>query len=203
MDPLTLLLASAVFTLIGVVFGIATGLIPGLHVNNNTWSGICLCPYPSGYDDPGSPVLGGDTSADENILYANGRWGIELTYNEPTNSAKDDNYFEDNGDGWVVQYWWLDVTVKKRQGQSYPVVEGATVELREYEHYSDQDPYWSGLTDENGETGKIKLREYYVNNDGDTIYCTPHQVYAYKDNKEGYGYPTMDQNRDDYEVIIS
>jgi parallel beta-helix repeat protein len=177
--------------------------VKGNTVTNNTWSGICLCPYPSGYDDPGSPVLGGDTSADENKLYSNGRWGIELTYNEPTNSAKDDNYFEDNGDGWVVQYWWLDVTVKKRQGQSYPVVEGATVELREYEHYSDQDPYWSGLTDENGETGKIKLREYYVDNNGDTTDCTPHQIYAYKDNKEGFEYPTMDQNRDDYEVIIS
>ncbi len=33
MDPLILLLAATVFTLIGVVFGIATGLIPGLHVN--------------------------------------------------------------------------------------------------------------------------------------------------------------------------
>lgn len=178
--------------------------VKGNTVTNNTWSGICLCPYPSGYDDPGSPVIGGDTSADENKLYSNGRWGIELTYNEPTNSAKDDNYFEDNGDGWVVQYWWLDVTVRKSQGQPpYPVVEGATVELREYNHYSDQDPYWSGLTDENGETGKIKLREYYVDNNGDTTDCTPHQVYAYKQNKEGYGYPTMDQNIDDYEVIIS
>ncbi|MEE9223772.1 MAG: hypothetical protein V3U51_03375 [Thermoplasmata archaeon] len=34
MDPLTLLLAASVFTLIGVIAGIATGLIPGLHVNN-------------------------------------------------------------------------------------------------------------------------------------------------------------------------
>ncbi len=42
MDPLTLLLASAVFTLIGVVFGIATGLIPGLHVNNIALAAIAL-----------------------------------------------------------------------------------------------------------------------------------------------------------------
>lgn len=42
MDPLTLLLAAAVFTLIGVVFGIATGLIPGLHVNNIALAAIAL-----------------------------------------------------------------------------------------------------------------------------------------------------------------
>ena len=42
MDPLTLLLAASVFTLIGVIAGIATGLIPGLHVNNVALAAIAL-----------------------------------------------------------------------------------------------------------------------------------------------------------------
>ncbi|MEE9223991.1 MAG: tripartite tricarboxylate transporter permease [Thermoplasmata archaeon] len=42
MDPLTLLLAASVFTLIGVIAGIATGLIPGLHVNNVALASIAL-----------------------------------------------------------------------------------------------------------------------------------------------------------------
>jgi putative membrane protein len=42
MDLLTFLLAFAVFTLIGVVVGIATGLIPGLHVNNIALAAIAL-----------------------------------------------------------------------------------------------------------------------------------------------------------------
>jgi len=39
-DPLTLLLASLLFTLMGVSAGIITGLIPGLHVNN--WAAIVV-----------------------------------------------------------------------------------------------------------------------------------------------------------------
>ncbi|MHA1949135.1 MAG: tripartite tricarboxylate transporter permease [Candidatus Thorarchaeota archaeon] len=42
MDPLTLLLSASVFTLIGVIAGIATGLIPGLHVNNVALASIAL-----------------------------------------------------------------------------------------------------------------------------------------------------------------
>jgi TctA family transporter len=42
MDPVTLLLAASVFTLIGVIAGIATGLIPGLHVNNVALASIAL-----------------------------------------------------------------------------------------------------------------------------------------------------------------
>ncbi len=42
MDPLTLLLAASVFTLIGVIAGIATGFIPGLHVNNVALASIAL-----------------------------------------------------------------------------------------------------------------------------------------------------------------
>ncbi|MCK5291805.1 MAG: tripartite tricarboxylate transporter permease [Thermoplasmata archaeon] len=42
MDPLTLLLAASVFTLIGVIAGIATGLIPGLHVNNVALASVAL-----------------------------------------------------------------------------------------------------------------------------------------------------------------
>ncbi len=42
MDPLTLLLAASVFTLIGVCAGIATGLIPGLHVNNVALAAIAI-----------------------------------------------------------------------------------------------------------------------------------------------------------------
>ncbi|MFQ5885489.1 MAG: tripartite tricarboxylate transporter permease, partial [Thermoplasmata archaeon] len=42
MDPLTLLLAASVFTLIGVCAGMATGLIPGLHVNNVALAAIAI-----------------------------------------------------------------------------------------------------------------------------------------------------------------
>ena len=42
-------------------------------------------------------------------------------YDLRTLERNPDGFEDDNG--WVVQYWWLDVTVKKRQGRSESAVE--------------------------------------------------------------------------------
>jgi parallel beta-helix repeat protein len=203
------------------VFGIhaydrSTPTIKHNVVTDSTGSGICACPdLGEIYIQVGQTTIGGSADGDKNTLSGNGKWGIELAYNKPTNweNLESHNIFSGNTEGKIIQYWWATFHVTYKDDD----VEDAWVRAWETDNTTSDPHSWESYTDQYGMTSRAKLREYYIESDGTNTYCTesgtlgdyyctPHLIRAEKQMGGKLRIEelsvTMDQNRPDVELEI-
>ncbi|MFQ5884208.1 MAG: right-handed parallel beta-helix repeat-containing protein, partial [Thermoplasmata archaeon] len=169
---------------------------PNIHNNtikDNLGDGIFLFDW----DNASHPSIRDNTFKD------NGKWGIHARYTKPATSESDlknDNTFFDQGDGWILQEWYLVVHVTDDGND----IEGAWVNVTEYPYTGGY--VWSGQTGTGGLTPKITLKEYYYDNNGNKQTPTPHRVHAEAKIgvvlKECLKYPTVNHNYDEYQMEL-